>query len=41
MLDLCIDVVYNKEMKAYGLRNLLALYDEWLKTHPAEAVEGE
>ena len=41
LLDLCIDVIYNKEMKAYGLRNLLALYGEWLETHPAQAVEGE
>lgn len=41
LLDLCIDVIYNKEMKAYGLRNLLSLYDEWVKTHPAETKEGE
>lgn len=42
LLDLCIDVIYHDKMKAYGLRNLLALYEEWCKTHPEEpAVEAE
>ena len=40
LLDLCIDVIYHDKMKAYGLRALIALYDEWTKTHPeAEAAE--
>ena len=40
LLDLCIDVIYHDKMKAYGLRALIALYDEWAKTHPeAEAAE--
>ncbi len=28
LLDLCIDVVYHERMKAYGLKNLMALYEE-------------
>ncbi len=30
LLDLCIDVIYHDKMKAYGLRNLIARYQEWL-----------
>ncbi len=37
LLDLCIDVVYNQHMKAYGLRKLLELYGQWLPEHPAVA----
>lgn len=29
LVDLCIDVVYHNDMKAYGLQNLLSLYREW------------
>jgi len=32
LLDLCLDVVYNNNMKAFGLRQLVALYTEWSKT---------
>lgn len=38
LLDLCIDVVYHDKMKAYGLRNLVALYNDWAAKHP-EAEE--
>ena len=38
LLDLCIDVIYHDKMKAYGLRNLVALYTEWAAQHP-EAAE--
>lgn len=41
LLDLCIDVVYHDKMKAYGLRNLVALYTDWCKTHPASAEEAQ
>lgn len=34
LLDLCIDVIYHDKMKAYGLKNLLALYNEWSANHP-------
>ena len=29
ILDLCLDVVYNKNMKAFGLAQLIELYREW------------
>jgi len=29
LLDLCIDVIYHRDMKAFGLKNLIALYDKW------------
>lgn len=31
LLDLCIDVIYHKNMKAFGLKQLLDLYKEWEK----------
>lgn len=33
LLDLCIDVIYHDKMKAYGLRNLVAVYKEWEQKH--------
>lgn len=38
LLDLCIDVVYHEHMKAYGLKNLISVYDEW---EAAKAVAPE
>ncbi|MGM9688225.1 MAG: hypothetical protein ACI3YD_04170 [Alloprevotella sp.] len=29
LLDLCIDVIYHDKMKAFGLKNLIAAYEEW------------
>jgi len=29
LLDLCLDVVYDKNMKAFGLQGLIALYNQW------------
>lgn len=29
LLDLCIDVIYNDSMKAFGLHNLITLYVDW------------
>ena len=29
LLDLCIDVIYHNNMKAFGLQQLQKLYDEW------------
>lgn len=29
LLDLCLDVIYNQNMKAIGLQNLATLYKEW------------
>ena len=31
LLDICIDVIYHDKMKAYGLRNLITVYQEWEK----------
>lgn len=30
LLDLCIDVIYHNNMKAFGLQQLIRLYIEWL-----------
>ena len=34
LLDLCIDVIYHRDMKAFGLRNLIALYEQWSTANP-------
>lgn len=34
LLDLCIDVIYHRDMKAFGLKNLIALYEQWNKEYP-------
>ena len=31
LLDLCIDVIYHNNMKAYGLTQLVLLYIQWVK----------
>ena len=31
LLDLCLDVLYNKNMKAFGLQQLIDLYGNWIK----------
>lgn len=33
LLDLCLDVIYNQNMKAIGLGNLVALYRQWAAAH--------
>lgn len=30
LLDLCIDVIYHNNMKAFGLQQLIQLYIQWL-----------
>lgn len=39
LLDLCIDVIYHNNMKAFGLRQLITLYLNWISA--MEAVEEE
>ena len=39
LLDLCLDVVYNDNMKMLGLANLVALYQEWNKNATTENKE--
>lgn len=34
LLDLCIDVIYHNNMKAFGLQNLYRLYREWDEKNP-------
>lgn len=42
LLDLCLDVIYHPNMKAFGLQKLIALYDGWLKDRPqTTATEAE
>jgi hypothetical protein len=31
LLDLCIDVIYHNNMKAFGLQQLIHLYLQWMK----------
>lgn len=39
LLDLCLDVIYNSNMKALGLHNLLLLYVDWLDKRAANEAE--
>ena len=39
LLDLCIDVIYHNNMKAFGLQQLIKLYLQWLPQQ--ETVEEE
>lgn len=39
LLDLCLDVVYHKYMKAYGLHKLIMLYLDWNDKQQAEATQ--
>lgn len=42
LLDICLDVIYHPNMKAFGLQKLIALYDGWLKDRPqTTATEAE
>jgi hypothetical protein len=33
LLDLCLDVIYNNNMKAFGLHQLILLYIDWKTKH--------
>ena len=39
LLELCIDVIYHNNMKAFGLQQLIKLYLQWLPQQ--ETVEEE
>ncbi len=40
LLDLCLDVIYNNNMKAFGLNQLVQLFSKWDKEKkPAENPE--
>ena len=37
LLDLCLDIIYNQNMKAIGLQNLVSLYKQWIDEQNKEA----
>lgn len=39
LLDLCIDVIYHNNMKAFGLNQLLQLYAKWEEGKREENAE--
>ena len=39
LLDLCLDVIYNSNMKALGLHNLVLLYVDWLHKRAVNETE--
>ena len=41
LLDLCIDVIYHNNMKAFGLQQLIKLYLSWFNSQETEAEEEE
>ena len=40
LLDLCIDVIYHNNMKAFGLQQLVRLYLNWI-ANPDHAMQKE
>ena len=36
LLDLCLDVIYNNNMKAFGLQQLVDAYKQWKAAQPTE-----
>lgn len=41
LLDLCIDVIYHDKMKAFGLKNLIDIYQTWEKQQTTEDTNTE
>ena len=41
LLDLCIDVIYHANMKAFGLQQLVKLYLQWLSEPDTDDEEEE
>lgn len=41
LLDLCLDVIYNNNMKAFGLQQLVLLYIKWKDQQPKEEDDPE
>ena len=41
LIDLCIDVIYHNNMKAFGLHQLILLYIDWCKDLDEETPEQE
>jgi hypothetical protein len=41
LLDLCLDVVYHNNMKAFGLHELVLLFIDWTKRHETEETDAD
>ena len=41
LLDLCLDVIYNSNMKAFGLTTLVRLFVEWKDTKTGDDKAAE
>ncbi len=41
LLDLCLDVIYNQNMKAIGLHNLILLYVKWEEENKEENASAD
>lgn len=42
LLDLCLDIIYNNYMKAFGLHQLVLLYIDWKnQQEPKEEVDSQ
>lgn len=41
LLDLCIDVIYHNNMKAFGLFQLIQLYTKWEREQSEDTEEEE
>lgn len=39
LIDMCLDVIYNNNMKAFGLHQLVLLYIEWMDKNQSEDIE--
>lgn len=40
LLDLCLDIIYNSNMKAFGLHKLVLLYVDWKSKNETETEEN-
>lgn len=41
LLDLCLDVIYHQNMKAFGLQQLVLLYINWKNSKDSQAPQQE
>lgn len=41
LLDLCLDVIYHTNMKAFGLQRLVQLFIEWKKQNGLQPAEEQ
>lgn len=42
LLDLCLDIIYNNNMKAFGLHQLVLLYIDWKnQQEPKDEVDSQ